>query len=73
MCEQVLLLFAVMNGSLNEIPSSFVRSFQKGLLQYAHRNNPSLLDSIEDAGDFTEEQADEMRTCVENYQLICKK
>lgn len=73
MCEQVLLLFAVMNGSLNEIPSSFVRSFQKGLLQYAHRNTPSLLDSIEETGDFSDAQAEEMRSCVESYQLICKK
>ena len=72
MSEQVLLLYAVMNGYLNDIPSPFVRSFQKGLLQYVHRTTPSLFDEMEETGDFNEEQEAQMRASIESYQLICK-
>ena len=72
MSEQVLLLFAVMNGYLKSVPSQHVRSFQKGLLQYVQRNYGSLLSEIEETGDMTDEQMLEMRTAIENYQLTCK-
>lgn len=72
MSEQVLVLFAVMNGYLKEVPSQHVRSFQKGLLQYMSRNYGSLLDEIEETGDLTEEQTQELKTGIENYQLTCK-
>jgi len=72
MSEQVLLLFAVMNGYLKDVASQNVRSFQKGLLQYARRNYISLLDEIEESGDMTDEQTQELRTCIENYQLTLK-
>ncbi len=72
MSEQVLVLFAVMNGYLKDVPSQHVRSFQKGLLQYMSRNYGSLLDEIEATGDMTEEQTQEMKTGIENYQLTCK-
>ncbi len=72
MCEQVLLLYAVMNDYLKDVPSPHVRAFQKGLLQYAHRNYSALLSEIEDSGDLTDEQTQEMRACIENYQLTCK-
>jgi len=72
MSEQVLLLFAVMNGYLKSVPSQHVRSFQKGLLQYVQRNYGSLLSEIEETGDMTDEQMQEMRSAIENYQLTCK-
>ena len=72
MSEQVLLLYAVMNGYLNDIPSPFVRSFQKGLLQYVRRTTPSLFDEMEESGDFNEAQEAQMRSSIESYQLTCK-
>ncbi len=72
MSEQVLLLYAVMNGYLKEVPSPHVRAFQKGLLQYAHHNYSPLLDDIESSGDLTDEQIKELSACIENYHLTCK-
>ena len=72
MSEQVLLLFAVMNGYLKSVPSQHARSFQKGLLQYVQRNYGSLLSEIEETGDLTDEQMQEMRTAIDNYHLTCK-
>ena len=72
MSEQVLVLYAVMNGYLKDVPSLHVRAFQKGLLQYARRNYSSLLDEIEESGDLTEEIIEELRASIENYQLTCK-
>ena len=72
MSEQVLLLYAVMNGYLKEVPSPHVRSFQKGLLQYARRNYSAVLDEIEESGDLTDETAEELRAAIENYHLTCQ-
>ena len=72
MSEQVLLLYAVMNGYLKEVLSPHVRAFQKGLLQYARRNYSSMLDEIEESGDLTDEIAEELRATIENYHLTCQ-
>ena len=72
MSEQVLLLYAVMNGYLKEVPSPHVRAFQKGLLQYARRNYGAILDEIEESGDLTDELATELRSVIENYHLTCQ-
>jgi len=72
MSEQVLLLYAVMNGYLKEVPAQHARAFQKGLLQYVSRNYGSLLSEIEETGDMTDEQIQEMRAAIDNYQLTCK-
>ncbi|PKM39790.1 MAG: F0F1 ATP synthase subunit alpha [Firmicutes bacterium HGW-Firmicutes-9] len=72
MSEQVLLLYAVMNGFLKEVPSPHVRAFQKGLLQYARRNYSAMLDEIEENGDLTDELIEELRASIENYHLTCQ-
>ena len=72
MSEQVLLLYAVMNGFLQDVPSPHVRAFQRGLLQYMRRNYGALLDEMEESGDLTEELTEELRAGIENYQLTCQ-
>ena len=73
MSEQVLVLYAVMNGYLKSVPAPHVRAFQKGLLQYMRRNYGSILDEIEESGDLGDELLEELRAAIENYQLICKE
>ena len=73
MSEQVLLLYAVMNGYLKEVPSPHVRAFQKGLLQYARRNYSSTLDEIEESGDLSDELIEALRATIENYHLTCQE
>ena len=72
MSEQVLLLYAVMNGFLKEVPAPHARAFQKGLLQYVRRNYSTMLDMIEETGDLTDELIAEMRSSIENYHLTCQ-
>jgi F-type H+-transporting ATPase subunit alpha len=72
MSEQVLLLYAVMNGFLQDVPSPHVRAFQRGLLQYMRRNYGALLDEMEESGDLTEELTEELRAGIENYHLTCQ-
>ncbi len=72
MSEQVLVLYAVMNGYLKAVPAPHVRAFQKGLLAYVRRNYGALLDEIEESGDLTDELLEELRASIENYQLTCQ-
>jgi len=72
MSEQVLLLYAVMNGYLKEVAAPHVRAFQKGLLQYVRRNYSAMLEEIEEIGDLTDEIVEELRASIENYHLTCQ-
>ncbi|HWQ58439.1 MAG TPA: F0F1 ATP synthase subunit alpha [Clostridia bacterium] len=69
MSEQVLLLYAVMNGSLKDAPIAGVRAFNAGLLQHARRHGAALLRSIEETGDLDEAQTSKMISLIESYKL----
>lgn len=72
MSEQVVLLYAVMNGFCKDVPSEDIRAFNKGLLRYAHRDAYDLMDAIEQTGDLTDEMIARLRSTIESYKLLGK-
>jgi len=72
MSEQVLLLYAVMNDYLKDVPTADVRAFNLGLLQYARRRCGDTLRSVEDGGDLPDELAEGLRACIEAYKESVK-
>jgi len=72
MSEQVVLLYAVMNGYCKDVPSENIRAFNKGLLQFAHRDAYDLMDAIEEKGDLTDEMIARLKSTIESYKLLAK-
>jgi F-type H+/Na+-transporting ATPase subunit alpha len=44
--KQILIIFAGTNGFVDDLPVGEIRSFEKGLYEYADTMNPGLLDEI---------------------------
>jgi F-type H+-transporting ATPase subunit alpha len=57
--EQVVLIFAGTRGYLDAIPVDAVRNFERELVAYLHRTNPTLLQLIREQGDIKKEGLEE--------------
>ena len=65
--EQVAIIFAGVNGYLDNIEVSQVGSFEAGLLSHMRNDNQDLLNTIRDEGDLSDESADKLRAAVDTF------
>lgn len=74
MTDQVLSLFAVKHGYMDEVSADDVPSFEKNLHRYFHENYKNVCDEIETKGVFTDEliaQTEEgMKKALEQFKLV---
>ena len=65
--EQVVQLYAVINGFVDEIELPRVGEFVDGLVRYVRSNRPGILEDIKKTQDLSRETEDELRTVIEEY------
>lgn len=65
---QVLMIFAVINKFLVDIPVSDVRKFHQGLIEYVKDNYPDILREIKEKKDISEELANRMKEAIQKYK-----
>ena len=63
--EQVLLLFAAMNGFLSGVPTAQVRAFNAALIRAVPKSCPALLKSIDETGELNQAQEADLRICIQ--------
>ena len=63
--EQVLLLFAAMNGFLSGVPTAQVRAFNAALIRAVPKSCPALLRSIDETGELNQAQEADLRICIQ--------
>ncbi len=72
--DQVISLYAVKHGYMDDIPSSDVSAFEKSLHRYFHENLQSICDEIEKDGSFSEEALKKieegMKKALEQFKLV---
>jgi len=72
--DQVISLYAVKHGYMDDIPSSDVSAFEKSLHRYFHENLRSICDEIEKDGSFSEEALKKieegMKKALEQFKLV---
>jgi len=66
--EQVVVLFAGINGYLDDIPVESVRTFEKRLLQFMHESKQEILDKIKEEKVITEETETKLREAIEEFR-----
>src|SRR4029077_14079662 len=59
--EQVIVIYAGVNGYLDPIPVAKVRGFEQGLLSLARGKHADLLDSIRKSGDLSDADAGKLK------------
>jgi F-type H+-transporting ATPase subunit alpha len=65
--EQVVVIYAGVNGYLDPMPVSRVREFEDGLLTLIRAQHPDILEDIRKTGDLTDATAAKLKTTVDGY------
>jgi F-type H+/Na+-transporting ATPase subunit alpha len=65
--EQVVVIYAGVNGYLDPIPVDRVRAFEDGLLVLVRTKNTEILDDIRQTGDLTDATATKLKAAVDDY------
>ena len=62
--EQVLVIYAGVNGYLDPLPVSAVRAFEDGLLRHVRESHADILDDIRSKKEITEEMGGKLKDVV---------
>jgi len=65
--EQVVVIYAGVNGYLDPLPVAKVRAFEDGLLTLVRGKNVDILNTIRDSRDLSDDTAAKLKTVVEGY------
>jgi F-type H+-transporting ATPase subunit alpha len=65
--EQVVVIYAGVNGYLDPLPVARVRAFEQGLLSLVRSKNTDLLDEIRKSGDLSDAAAAKLKGVVDGY------
>src|SRR6201997_4056590 len=65
--EQVVVIYAGVNGYLDPLPVARVRAFEDGLLRLMRSQHADILDAIRDSRDLDEATAAKLKAAVDEY------
>jgi F-type H+/Na+-transporting ATPase subunit alpha len=65
--EQVVVIYAGVNGFLDPLPVDRVRAFEQGLLALVRNKYTGILDAIRDSGDLDDATAAKLKDAVDSY------
>jgi F-type H+-transporting ATPase subunit alpha len=65
--EQVVSIYAGVNGYLDKLPLNKVREFEDGLLAYMRGKDAEVLDTIRSSRDLTDDTAAKLKTAVDAF------
>ena len=65
--EQVVVIYAGVNGYLDPIPVNRVRAFEDGLLTLVRTKNADILEDVRKTGDLTDATAAKLKAVVDGY------
>jgi len=55
LAEEAVVLYAVVNSLMDDIPVKKVKDFEKGLIEFSHQNYQNIMDMIDEKKDLTPE------------------
>jgi F-type H+-transporting ATPase subunit alpha len=66
--QQVSILFALVNGHLDDVEISRVIAFERAFHDFMSSNHPAILESIADAKDVTDETGESLNKAIEEFK-----
>ncbi|MCF6463940.1 F0F1 ATP synthase subunit alpha [Clostridium sp. Cult1] len=66
--DQVIILYAVVNGHLADIPIDRIAQFEKDFLNYVNNNYPQIIESIRETKDLTEDAETKINEAIEEFK-----
>jgi F-type H+-transporting ATPase subunit alpha len=66
--EQVISIFAGVNGLLDDVPVPKVRTFEAAMLKHFREEHPEVLEEIDRTGELPNELADKIRQAIRDFK-----
>ena len=66
--DQVMIIFAGVQGFLDDLPVESVRAFEAGLLEYVAREYPDLRHKIAESKELSDDSEAKLRVAIESYK-----
>ena len=70
---QVAILYAVVNGLLNDIPVERIRTFEEKLYEHLRQKHADILDAIAETGDLSKENEQALRAVITDFAAAFQK
>ncbi|MFH0926773.1 MAG: F0F1 ATP synthase subunit alpha [bacterium] len=70
LCEEILVLYAVINSMMDEIPIKRIKDFEKGLVTFAHQKYQKIMEEIDTKKDLTPEIEAGLKEIVTEYKKV---
>ena len=71
--NQVAIIFAGINGYLDDLEIEQISAYEKDLMEYLSANNQKTLDAITSSGKLDESSESDLKTALENFGKTFKK
>jgi len=71
--EQVVSIFAGINGLLDDLPVNKVRPFEAAMLKHLREEHPEILDEIDRTGEMSNELADKIRQAIRDFKTHARE
>ncbi|NLE60277.1 MAG: F0F1 ATP synthase subunit alpha, partial [Planctomycetes bacterium] len=71
--DQVLAIFAGVNGFADDIPISRVRAFERDLLKFIHEKRPDVFGELQEKAELTKELDEKIRAAIKEFKTTFKK
>ncbi len=66
--DQVIVIYAVTNGYLDDIPVTDIRKFEKGLIKFMQDTKPEVGESIVETGKLEEETEEKLKEAIKDFK-----
>jgi F-type H+-transporting ATPase subunit alpha len=71
--QQVMIIYAVTNGFLDDVPTSDVRNWERGFLEFMNASFPQVGDGLRQAKDLSKELEADLRRGIDGYKKTTGK
>lgn len=71
--DQVITLYSLTRGHIDDIPMNKVEAFQSGLVEYAHSKAKNFIKEVEESKMWTEKGEEEIKKVISDYKLMFGK
>ena len=66
--KEVIILYAVNNGDLDDVPVARCQEFEEGLLRYVESTKPDLANAISESKDLDDETEEALKTAIQEFK-----
>ncbi|NLW06637.1 MAG: F0F1 ATP synthase subunit alpha [Clostridia bacterium] len=66
--EQVIVLYAAINGFLDDLPVERIRPFEQGFLRFMRSERPEVLAAIREKRELDDSLNEQIEKCIENFK-----